>query len=107
MLLKSPLYKRFGNALPFTWTVESLAKWVPVMATCNPAHAPSPVAPVIVTPLITGCPCDVTVKDAAELVDPPGPGLLTVSEPTVATCRFFALSTTVNVVALTKVVGWG
>jgi hypothetical protein len=88
--------------------IELEAKFVPDTATCNPEHALLPVRRpagtlVMVTPVIVGT-GGVTVSGVLPLVDPPGPGLLTVRDPTLAFCRSAALKTTCNVVTLTKVV---
>jgi len=54
---------------------------------------------------ITGTGWAVTVNWAAGLVDPAGPGLLTVSDPMPWFCRSTALRATCNTVVLTAVVG--
>ena len=61
----------------------------------------------MLTVWITGTGCDVTTSGDGVLVDAPGAGLLTVKDPVPWFCRSEALSDTVNVVALTKVVGRG
>jgi hypothetical protein len=88
--------------------IELETKFVPDTATCNTEHASLPGRRlagklVMVTPVIVGT-GGVTVSGVLPLVDPPGPGLLTVREPTLAFCRSAAIKTTCNVVALTKVV---
>jgi hypothetical protein len=77
------------------------------MVTCNCEHPPDPGTLDIRTAVIVGMGCDVTVKDAAPLVEPPGPGLLTINEPTVAFCRSVPPSATCRVVEFTNIVGRG